>query len=73
MAAQAGLFLGRKDLSQASANWGVCKVPQRTCCAWSVPGRAGRGSILCRIPGKAWQSAQAWAPGPWRVGQGEGP
>lgn len=56
MTAQAG-FLGGgggdKDLSQAPANWGVCKVPQRTCCAWSVPGQAGRGSILCRIPGKA--------------------
>lgn len=41
------------DLSHALGNLGVCKVPQGTCCAWSVPGQAGRGSIPCRVPGRA--------------------
>lgn len=50
---RAGLFLEGVDLSHAPANWGVCKVPQGTSCAWSVPGQAGRGSVLCGVPGKA--------------------
>lgn len=53
MAAQSRTLPGGRDLSHASANWGVCKVPQGTRCAWSVPGQAGRGSVLCRVPGKA--------------------
>ncbi|XP_028342623.1 uncharacterized protein [Physeter macrocephalus] len=60
------------DLSHAPVSWGVCKVPLGTPCAWSVPGQAGRGSLLCQVPGKAWQAAQSWAPGPSKVELGEG-
>lgn len=35
-------------------------------------GRQGAAPSSAEFQERPWQSAQAWAPGPWREGQGEG-
>ena len=60
MSAQSRALPGRWGPSYTPVSWGVCTFPTHpppphpgTRCTWSVPGQAGRGSILCQVPGNA--------------------